>query len=209
MDLKDRVTKMHLLYLSARESFELYKYFDKYYNSNNDFYTALWVKIMQLAIKDTVIGILKFFSDQNNDKFCLKYLLREIDNKIISDEILNAWKIQISGFGEQIKNLKDLRDKSFAHTDIVNPPVNDNMNSLTIDYCRYINVEQIESMFDLIKDILVSVFKNYFNSGLDLKLNITSDTITIFKKLTEINSIEKKIRDEKIKNLIKESRKNK
>lgn len=85
----------------------------------------LHLNFIRLALwRLTVIELCKLFSDSENQKYNLQKLLRKIakDNKYkdlnFDNDILKQYQENLNGFADSIDEIKRLRDKLYAHTDI-------------------------------------------------------------------------------------------
>lgn len=119
--------------------------------------------ILHVFYRTAVIELAKLYSKSNNDKFRLHRFINlfKVPNKYsglgIEDNIIAGWEAEIDAHSEIIESVRLLRNKIYAHTDLLN---NDYDN---ID----LSFKKIETLLILADNILKQIYLTVFNTGLD------------------------------------------
>lgn len=199
MDIKDelkiRITKIWDILQSAKESFYYSYYLYKpdseqelnYINSSPHF-TFIKISLWQVS----VIELSKLFNKaKSQDKFNLRKLLLNLkaDGHFrclhFNEQKLLEWETSLELNKATIKQIIDLRDKVYSHTDLDNKHVIESN----------IAFEKMEKLIKLCEEIIQSIFAEIFDVHAEMDLVYFSES---FKEIPKILAKEDKNEMDKI-----------
>ncbi|WP_149274694.1 AbiU2 domain-containing protein [Pareuzebyella sediminis] len=154
--LKEQLEQIYLVYTKGFEAYSFNKYLikpsseqEENYLRNSKIFRMIGVSMFKLS----VLELHKLVSNKKNDQLNLydfsKILKREDMKKYSSDLILMEKFEVLDSYQHLTQKLKILRDKHYAHTDIIRPDP-----ELTYD--------DLDTLYDLVFTIIEQIYIVYF-----------------------------------------------
>lgn len=140
-----------------------------------------------------IIELSKLLSSKENDKYNVSKLLYSLSpdqywgRLRIGLKTINKWNESLTLNEKIIKNIIQLRDKVYAHTDV---------KSLESEINNSPSGEELKQILELLKKVIAELYSNVFDTEIDftLPLEISQEITLIFEEMEKI----KKIRQEGI-----------
>jgi hypothetical protein len=166
--LNNEISKIWDIYLIGKESFDYARYL---YNPRTILEKQYLAKqrdldfIRFILFRNSLIELSKLFHDRDTDKcnvhkFLKKFKRDQIYGDLFQDEVkISEWEDSIIKNGELIKKITTLRDKVYSHSD-PNFSANSNFD---------LEFEDIERLFEIVKDIITTICEKTFDSFADLE----------------------------------------
>jgi hypothetical protein len=178
---------------------EVFNYCRYFYQPNNieerDYANSNFsIEIIRFTLwKQTIIEIAKLFSNKSTDKFRIsKYINNLKPDGYYGDlkfpvKKIKEYEQQIHSLSSVISDILTIRDKLYAHTE----KIFENIDSDTrVTYNIIITFNQIQSLINILNDIIVDVFFIIFESDLDLTVPSETNKINILTSLVRLRKIE-------------------
>lgn len=147
-DLKDELWEIQKIFLMADESYKIVKRLAKIKRS------YFFQFIMVVSWRVATLEMMKLFSNSRNDKYNLNGFIDKLKTLglPISSEMFVEWEQKILLEKDAIDNLKTLRDKVYAHTDIGSGDI---ANTTSLGKTEHL----LSIAFEIIRDIRSEVFE--------------------------------------------------
>ena len=162
-ELKENMLSIWKILNNCKESFLFCKYLyvpetqnEKEYIENSRYFKY----IRHILWRNSVIELSKLFStSRNRDKYNISHFIKKLKPqghfkvfKIDLNKIYD-WESIFATNNLVIENLLILRDKVYAHTDVIS--ANESLNGLTI--------QEMEILINLVEDIIREIYRGTFN----------------------------------------------
>ena len=168
-ELKENILSIWKILNNCKESFLFCKYLHLPETSNEKQYienSRYFKYIRHILWRNSVIELSKLFSiSKNRDKYNISHFIKKLKPqghfkifKIDSHKIYD-WESTFATNNGIIDNLLILRDKVYAHTDVLD--ANESLNGLTF--------EEMEMLINLVEDLIREIYRSVFNGDVDLR----------------------------------------
>ena len=171
-EIKENILSIWKILNNCKESFQFCKYLhvpetqnEKEYIENSRYFKY----IRHILWRNSVIELSKLFStSKNRDKYNITHFIKKLKPqghfKIFKIDIYKIydWESTFATNNVIIEDLLILRDKVYAHTDVLN--ANESLNGLTF--------QEMEILIELVEDLIREIYRSVFDGDVDLRTPI-------------------------------------